>query len=347
MMNTEYKNRFIEKSYLFFITLLLVSGLTVVYISFYKSYEVVGDELLKNPMFEGGFDGWGTSGSNSVEKDFPGVVALYAMEPGKNIFIYQRISDLSGIKFLRLSGKAETEAIAQGPEGWERGRLVAVFHDESGKKIGTNVVALPWGDSDWEYYEHVFELKPGTKVIRVGANIAGGVTGVIRVQDISLKPVMIKAEAAYLKMIGLMSWAIMIVWLMWGYLKSLGQQHVVTLFFVGLLILGMALPGSIRDELIKRLPDISYKISHSFVIDFDVIAHFLLFLGAAFLLVKTFTEKHLWIIVIDLVLLGIATEFLQAFIDGRVTEVIDLAVNYSGLAMGVGLALLWSKRVLK
>ncbi len=343
-MDIEYKNRFIGKSYLFFVTLLLFVVLTVVYINYYKPYEVVGDEMLINPTFENGFDGWGIPDANSVEKDFPGVVALYAMERGKHIYIYQMVTEFSGVKFLRLSGKAETEAITKGPEGWERGRLVAVFNDENGNKIATNVVALPWGDSDWKYYERVFELKPGTKTIRVGASIAQ-VTGVIRVQDISLKPVIIKAEAAYFKMAGLIIWVIMIVWLMWGYLKYLAQQHVATLLFVGLLIVGMAMPGGIRDWLASQLPDVSYKLSHSFIINIDVVSHFLLFLGVAFLLVKTFTEKYLWVIVIDLILLGIATELLQVFIDGRYAEFVDLVVNYSGIAIGVGLALLWSKKV--
>jgi len=70
----------------FFIALLLFSGLTVVYMNYYKPYEVVGGELLKNPGFENGFEGWGTSGLNSVESDLPGIVALYAMESGQNIF---------------------------------------------------------------------------------------------------------------------------------------------------------------------------------------------------------------------------------------------------------------------
>ncbi len=342
-MNIEYKNGFFGQSYLFFIALFLFSGLTVLYMNYYKPYEVVGGELLINPEFENGFEGWGTSGFNSVEKDLPGVVALYAMESSQNIFIYQRVREFSGVKFLRLSGKAETDAVTKGEEGWQRGRLLAVFHDENDKKIGTNVISLPWGDSDWKYYEHVFELKPGTKSIRVGANIAQ-VTGVIRVQDISLKPVMIKAEAVYLKVFGLIIWLIMIVWLMWGYFKALGLQHITTLVFIGLLLVGMAMPGGVRDALVGQLPDISYEISHSFTLNIYAISHFLLFFAVGFLLVKSLTEKQWWVIVIDLVLLGIFTEFLQVFIDGRAAEIIDLTVNYSGLAIGVGLALLWKKR---
>ncbi|MCF6237106.1 MAG: VanZ family protein [Gammaproteobacteria bacterium] len=342
-MNIKYKNRFFGKPCLFFIALLLFSGLTVVYMNYYKPYEVVGGELLKNPGFENGFEGWGTSGLNSVESDLPGIVALYAMESGQNIFIYQRVREFSGVKFLRLSGKAETDSVAKGEEGWQRGRLIAVFHDENDKKIGTNVVSLPWGDSDWKYYEHVFELKPNTKSIRVGANIAQ-VAGIIRVQNISLKPVLIKAEAAYFKIFGLIIWMVMIVWLMWDDLKSLGLQHIKTLAFVGLLLVGMAMPGGVRDALLSQLPDISYKISHSFTFDIDTLSHFLLFLIVAFLLVKSLDEKQWWMIVIDLVLLGIFTEFLQVFIDGRVAESIDLLVNYSGLAVGAGLALLWKKR---
>jgi len=110
----------------------------------------------------------------------------------------------------------------------------------------------------------------------------------------------------------------------------------------------MAMPGGVRDALLSQLPDISYKISHSFTFDIDTLSHFLLFLIVAFLLVKSLDEKQWWMIVIDLVLLGIFTRiFCRFFIDGRVAESIDLLVNYSGLAVGAGLALLWKKRGLR
>ncbi|HIE40658.1 MAG TPA: hypothetical protein EYP76_04435, partial [Thiomicrorhabdus sp.] len=70
------------------------------------------------------------------------------------------------------------------------------------------------------------------------------------------------------------------------------------------------------------------------VVDQDVLAHFLFFFIAAVVMVSCCYQKAWWQVVMDLILLGLFIECAQVFIEGRTADVMDLWVDVIGVLVG-------------
>jgi len=349
--------RWFEKRHLFFNALCFFLLLTVAYVSLYDPYKVVGQSLLTNADFKDDFKGWKTSGSKTVQKEALGIVTLSAMPMKRYVFVLQRLDLPSHFSessyFLHLSGDAETINIVKGQKPWEQARFILFFYDEEGKIDNSKhpSIFLPTGSSIWRHYSNIFKVPSNIKSVQVGAQILQA-KGVIRIQNLSLIPVQFKPETRYLNRIGFLGWFLIIVWLMFFYIKDVKNMSFkkasfspllwfgVLLFLVALV--GMMLPGGLRDSLLSSLPEASYSWVSFLLMNLESIAHFMLFLLASFFGVLLFKEKSWWVIVIDLMLLGLLTELLQLFIEGRTADPMDMLVDYSGIFLGSALVFLIS-----
>jgi len=351
------KTASLQHLFLFMVAMLISLGFTTWYVTEYNSYKVIGEEWLTNSNFTQGLNGWRFSPSNQVTQDDSGIVTLSAATSDKYVVLYQEIpvnfkeedrlnASATLLKppiFLQLSGVAQTRGVVRGEKEWNLGRFLLTYYDKEGNRIAYNSLFLPLGDSRWSFYKRAFELPPEVHKVRVSAVLSKSV-GTVQVKKVGLVPVLLKPEVVYFKIVGVILWLGLIVWLIWRYLICIGKEAkkgwVLFIFFMAIVWFfnGFKILSAIQ------LHTLAYPIiSHTLVLKWDGFTHLIFFFILTFVFVACLHCKRGWQVVLDLILLGLFIECLQVFIDGRTADVSDLAFDYIGIAFGLILALLWLK----
>jgi VanZ family protein len=339
---------------LFWVATLFFLGLTSFYITAYNAYQPTDKEWLSNSDFKAGLEGWKISNAEWVKQDVSGVVTLSLSEPKKYLALYQRLNidsrlPLSQVKegverptpfLLQLLGIARTFSIGKGDKEWHEGRLSLVFYDKKGKRVSINAIPLPHHNPNWREYRKTFEVPRQVASVRVNVNLLQ-VTGTVQIKEIHLVPVTPKAEAKYIKLLGLLVWMIMMLWLMSSYARYFWSRSKGGVLLVSVLMLGAIVSGDIKLQLMSQLPELVYSITPSLTLDKDVFAHFLFFFIAAVIMVSGSRHKRWWQVVIDLVLLGLFIECAQVFVEGRTADFMDLWVDIIGIVAGGVVAWFW------
>ena len=339
-------------TWLFWLATILLLGLTSLYVTSYNAYQPTDKEWLTNPDFKAGFDGWKISNPRWVKQEATGEVTLSLPEPKKYLALYQRFridSRLSqsqaGIErteplLLQLSGVARTFSIGEGTKEWHQGRVSLVFYDEKGKRVSINAIPLPRHHSDWREYRKTFEVPSHVASVRVNVNLLQ-VAGTVQIKEIHLVPVTQKAEAQFIKLLGLLAWVVMMIWLMSSYARHFWHRSKVGVLLVVALMVGAIVSGDVKLQLMNQLPELVYSITPVLTLDKDVFAHFLFFFIAALIMVSGSRHKSWWQVMIDLVLLGLFIECAQVFVDGRTADFMDLWVDVVGIVVGGIVAWFW------
>lgn len=329
----------------FWLATLVFLSVTGWYVTTYNAYQPIDKEWLENPDFKAGLEGWKVSNPQQIKQDVFGVITLSLSEPKKYLALYQRFridsrlpQTEAGVErpnplLLQLSGVARTFSMGEGEKEWHEGRLSLVFYDEKGKRVSINAIPLPAHNGAWQTYRKVFEVPEKVASVRVNVNILQ-VTGSVQVKELHLVPVKQKAEATFFQWVGLVVWIGMMVWLMSGYARSIWQRSKVTVLLVSVLMLGAVISGDLKQQLMSHLPELLFSISPFWVVDQDVLAHFLFFFIAAVVMVSCCYQKAWWQVVMDLILLGLFIECAQVFIEGRTADVMDLWVDVIGVLVG-------------
>ena len=353
LSNTD-RSSLIMTSLFWFATLFFLSG-TGWYVSTYNAYQPIDKEWLENSNFKAGLEGWKISNTQHIKQNAFGVITLSLSESKKYLALYQRFridsrlpQTEAGVErpqplLLQLSGVARTFSIGEGEKAWHQGRLSLVFYDDKGRRVSINAIPLPLHNSQWQVYRKVFEVPEQVASVRVNVNILQ-VTGSVQVKELHLVPVKQKAEATFFQWVGLVVWIGMMVWLMSGYARSIWQSSKVTVLLVVVLMLGAVISGDLKQQLMSHLPELLFSIPLFLVVGQDVLAHFLFFFIAAFVMVSFCHQKAWWQVVMDLVLLGLFIECAQVFVEGRTADSMDLWVDISGIVAGgllAGLGLLF------
>ncbi len=341
-------------TWLFWLATLLLLGLTSLYVTSYNAYQPTDKEWLTNPDFKAGFDGWKISNPKRVKQEATGEVTLSLSEPKKYLALYQRLNIDSRLPkyqakkegesieplLLQLSGIARTFSIGEGAKEWHEGRLSLVFYDEKGKRVSINAIPLPRHHRDWREYRKTFEVPSHVASVRVNVNLSK-VAGTVQIKEIHLVPVTQKAEAQFIKLLGLLAWVVMMIWLMSSYARHFWHRSKVGVLLVAALMVGAIVSGDVKLQLMNQLPELVYSITPALTLDKDVFAHFLFFFIAALIMVGGSRHKAWWQVVIDLVLLGLFIECAQVFVDGRTADFMDLWVDVVGIVVGGIVAWFW------
>ncbi len=334
---------------LFWLATLFCLSVTGWYVTTYNAYQPIDKEWLENPDFKAGFEGWSLSNPQHIKQDAFGVITLSLSEPKQYLALYQRFridsrlpQTEAGVErpqplLLQLSGVARTFSIGEGEKAWHQGRLSLVFYDEKGKRISIHAIPLPLHNSQWQVYRKVFEVPEQVASVRVNVNILQ-VTGIVQVKALHLVPVKPKAEAMYFQWVGLVVWIGMMFWLMSGYIRAIWQRSKITVVLVLVLMLGAVISGDLKQQLMSYLPALLLAITPFGEVNQDVLAHFLFFFVATFVMVSFCHQKVWWQVVIDLMLLGLFIECAQVFIEGRTADFMDLWVDMGGIVIGGVLA---------
>ncbi|VAW48243.1 hypothetical protein MNBD_GAMMA04-1841, partial [hydrothermal vent metagenome] len=307
---------------------------------------------LENPEFKAGLEGWKISNPQYIKQNAFGVVTLSLPEPKKYLALYQRFRidsrlsqtpegmDRTQPLLLQLSGIVRTFAVRKEVKDRYQGRLSLAFYDDKGKRININSIALPSHSSRWQEYRKVFKVPEQAASVRMNVHMWYA-TGSVQVKALHLVPVKQKAEAKVVQYVGLAIWIGMMIWLMWGYARSIWQTSKVTVLFVSVLMLGAIISGDMKQQLMNQLPELLFSMTSFLVVTQDMLAHFLFFFIAALVMVSVCHHKAWWQVVVDLILLGIFIECAQVFVEGRTADFMDIWVDILGVVTGGLVAWFW------
>lgn len=146
--------------------------------------------LLNNPGFEKGTDGWNNWGgaATSVAKSGSSGLVISQTAP-KWSGTDQRVALAEGAvpHKVTLSGWMKTEGVVKNSNPWEMARFVLNFYDASGQMVGgyQESAAQAQGDTDWTRYEKTYLAPEGTRQIEVQCAL-GNCTGTAYFDDLVL-----------------------------------------------------------------------------------------------------------------------------------------------------------------
>jgi hypothetical protein len=162
----------------------LKSGVFILSLSFCAFAE----NLLQNPGFESGVQGWNAWGSEPTKEAQTGSGALlvHNKEP-KWSGADQTILLPPGVNGVVLSGFMKTQKVMPGTKPWENARLSIEYVNEGGQVHGgyPSVTGQATGDTDWKSYSKTYPLFEGAYAVKVNLALGNG-TGQVFFDEISL-----------------------------------------------------------------------------------------------------------------------------------------------------------------
>lgn len=348
---------------LVFLLLVLFSSLSVV---FCERYQDVGPELLSNQDFKDGLNQWQASGARDqivIEPD--GVVSLTASDAKETVQIFQKFfNDQKRFQMLRLRGSLRVDTVLKGQKSWHRARLLLASYDAKGKwlPVSHQVVALE-GTHDWQTYETVFHVLPEAHEIRVILQLSR-CTGTVWAQGISLRQVEEAQWYPWLKMTVLGLWAVFLLWIIVacvqrGKIGKLGGAFLGVSFLV--LLVGIAMPADVKHDLqesfaghlsqadgvqqfVKKILQEDRAIYFSWLSP-SRITHFFLFAAFGFF-GSFFSKGKSKYFLLDLLMLAVATEMIQFYVEGRTPQFGDGAADFAGGLAAVLVVQKWRLKAL-
>jgi VanZ family protein len=348
------------------VAFLLLTAVTVVLGVTYSRYRSVGPELLVNGDFSRGLDDWRISGpSGAIAVEQPRTVRLQSADVEHYVGLTQSIHDAGKYELLELSGTIRTEAVVAGKEGWHKARLIlSSFNQKGGWIPGAHLVAALVGNNPWQRYAMVFRVIPEAEELQVSMQLARA-AGKAWVRDLSLRQAVEKPLYVFLQVGAFVLWGAFLAWLMVPLVVSCPRNVLRGALIVSMLLVfsGTLLPGSYRQVLERDMTDAyqsatspgeSVEETHPLgrsrrVVVWDRIrnagkaGHFVLYGLMAISLAAAFPARAWRTLMLELGMIGGATELLQFFIEGRTPLVGDWLLDLLGAAAGLGLMTLWRK----
>ncbi len=329
--------------------LVLMAG-TIAFFMLYDRYQVVGPQLLGNPDFNQGLEGWEQAGRGRVEVQAGGVI-LEVREPGSGVALRQTLSEPGRFRLLRLSGELEARAIHPGPRFWQQGRLVLVSLNDKQRMLPVpHLVADLAGNRAWATYRQVFSVPRRATELQVRLQLIGA-TGRLAVRWVGLHEVEERPGYRWYRSLGLALWSVALVWLVWPYRNRLRFDRAHLLLYLAVLgvFVGTLMPVELKQPMEKQmiavlnslLPVLEHRLTSDSI---NKSGHFLFFAMLAFGAVRVGVGQRPWGIGMGLVLLAALSEVLQFFVEGRRPRLTDLLVDALGIALGMALAAYWHHR---
>lgn len=330
-----------------FILLALFTSLSVIY---FERYQDVGAEIFLNQDFKDGLNHWQVNGhQDQVAINPAGAVSLSSTDAGGMVQISQNFSNEQQIfNVLRLSGSLRVEDVQRGEKIWNLARLLFVADDGSGKWLaGSGQVIALAGTTDWQTYAKVFHVSPEARVVRAILQLSR-CTGVFWARDLSLHRVQEAAWYPWLKRTVLGGWGGFLLWTLVSALNRgrVGRLGGVLLFgSLLLIVVGTAIPANLKHDLQEGLAGNSAGADSVLVYLNNImqenralyfswlspsrISHFSLFLLFG-CFVFTFSKAPNRRILLDILMLAVATEMIQFYVEGRTPQFGDGVADFTG-----------------
>lgn len=346
------------------VSIFLFLGLCTVLAScIVDQYTGTGEQLLVNPDFANGLEGWQVSGAKAAFVNVAsGAVKIMLHEPGSSVQLSQQLEPgFLGNKVV-LRGTVKAVGIVGGTKGWEKCRVVLVQYVE-GKPIYSSphlLVALD-GTHDWAEYSVVIPVLSNISAVSVSLQLSHS-TGELAVKELSVYRV--QANPVY----GVVRWMVFGVWALFmicvfvpgivGSFEGTRYPALVVLIIVAIII-GTTAPASIKNEAKSEIISHAKTYTNQLIdyggigvaglttelqmpkwlnVDITKVAHFLLFGMLGGILYFRQGGRPVWQTFVDIGILACGSELMQLFIEGRSALVGDVLIDLAGAGCAVILA---------
>jgi VanZ family protein len=323
------------------ILFVFLAVVTIVCHTYVEQYEKSGPEMLS--------DHWSVhvpQGSKGEIKQ--NGLFLFSSDQTKSVNIHQDLSFFERGTILKLSADMKCEDVQPGEKAWNRARLLLVQNDGLKNRYDfPHGVAAIDGFKDWNTYKEVFIVQPGTKRIRVMAQLSK-CAGTFQLKNIQLYPV--TQTQAYL-------WAQNGILLLWGVFgifllgscfflgnKQLILQVILFIAFIAIIV-GTTMPGDMKNqvttEVKNQLQENSYVFEHVLPKNIPKIGHFVFFALFSIMLSLLLKQTPFFIVLLHILMVACGTEMAQFYIDGRTPLFTDFFIDAAGGISGLVFVLLF------
>ena len=339
--------------------LLLYCLLDLLAFSQLAPYDPVGAQLLANPHFTHGLQGWRLEGDAQRVQVRDGLLRIDHAAVSHTTSLSQCYLAKGLPGQLLLSAKAASHGVVRGRKSWHEARIDLVGYDAQGEgdyRVRTRLIGLD-GDQTWVKSQRVYRNVSDYRKICVEVSLYGA-TGAFQVRELSLHQARENPSYRWVSLSLLGGWVVLGLWLLkalYEYYRG-GPWGPYLLSLFALLLIGVLMPQALRSGLEQQILSLSSHLGLVFAPgstlhhgagldlwpqrwDLSKIAHlvgFTLLAGLLFWERRTGTTERLF----GLLLLAMATELLQFYVPDRTPRVSDLMVDALGILVGWGLGYL-------
>ena len=343
------------------VSLVLLSLGTAVFSVGYDRYEIIGENLLQNPLFQDDFQGWQVQKQDNVSVH-NGVLTLSNTSKNNNISVSaaQTVAVPFGQRLLFLACEVRALDVTRGKKTWETARVViAPLTAENKRRYDVpHTLAQLSGTVPWERFEHIFRVPEENAAVSVFIQLLNA-SGTLEVKSLSLKSAIENPSYPMWQHALMLIWFIMGLWIVWPLVHAAqrGPGRTGVLVTGSLILAGALMPASVKFTMTPTwlLPEtetfepfnadlLPATIPFSFELlptDLDIykLAHFLLFAAIGYLLIARRPYRiPIWRQAGIVALFALATESMQVLASGRSGSLGDVTIDMFGACCGILIA---------
>ncbi|MBL3590186.1 MAG: VanZ family protein [gamma proteobacterium endosymbiont of Lamellibrachia anaximandri] len=334
---------------------LLLVALTLLFFTSISPVKPVGPELLINPLFEQGLEGW-RLGSGKSEVSKPAAVAELLVDnaPGSESSSVIQKLDAQGLpKQLLLQGEVRTSGVGSGRRSWHEARVELIAYDSFGQGFYhiPYILAGLIGDNEWRGYSLLVTVPEEAVELRLEIGLYH-VPGRIWVRGVALHQAEPQTLFSAGKLLLALLWLVAALWtlrLLLQYYWSTPQGWMIALLLL-LIVAGILQPQEVKQAIEVQIQQLGQwlgihleisRYHHGFdplafwPVSWDIskLGHLLgFFLLSAGLFLDS--KTRLPSVLIGLLLLAVSTEVVQFFVPGRTPRLSDVVVDMLGVLAG-------------
>ncbi|MCB1755695.1 MAG: VanZ family protein [Gammaproteobacteria bacterium] len=329
--------------------------ITLLTLTAYPKYKIIGPELLVNHDFSEQFTGWEKQGDPDNFRSTEDFIELSQDAAWQNTQLIQRLTPSGAPSSYLLSGELAVEGLIAGEKPWQRGGLLLLRLNENGERIASDDVTSLDGDLTWARHQAFIDIPPATAGVAVAARILEA-TGSLRIKSLSLLPAEQQAWFETIRYGFIVIWAMAIFALLWFIIRNHGVTTplLVVLILAGLAFIGTLMPrdtvigldARITELLPNFLNDGLKQVLNSIFPGYikhanqeiSKLGHWLIFALLGLSSALYFRKYSLWICGFALLTMAATTETLQLLTDARSANIRDLLIDSAGILAGFLLA---------
>lgn len=340
------------------VSLVLLSLGTILFSVTYPQYEIVGENLLQNPLFQDNVLNWQVQKKDSVSAH-DGILTL--SNPVKNnnssISATQTVTVPSGQRLLFLSCEARTLDVVTGAKPWETARVVIFPLTSEGKPrydVPHTLASLD-GTTSWARFEHIFRVPEENAVVSVDIQLLNA-SGALEVRSISLRSAIENPSYSKWRHTLMLAWLIAGLWVVWPLLRTAHREIGRTGILVigSMILMGVLMPASVkydmtpswllperevpgpfRADLLQAAAPFNFELLPT-ELSIYKLTHLLLFALIGYLLISRRPyEIPIKTQIGIIALFALATESMQVLASGRGGSLSDVLIDLFGACCGL------------
>jgi hypothetical protein len=308
-----------------------------------ERYVVTDRQLLQNPTFASGLSWWDLYGNGEVQAA-AGEVSIINRQVA-NQSVSQRLN-VAGPGFVRLSLRAEVDALVTGGVRWAGASATVSMLDKAGALIHRQVIFSLKADAQPRQFELVQHHDSSVAELVVTLRLLQS-TGTFKANQIvvsSLDETSVYKRARWLI---IMSWVLSGLVLASFFSSQLSAREFAFLGGVSVVgLIGITLPGllfgRIRHLIAEAFPDAIvgfWQLIPNTGFELGDLLHFLLFFVVGTMLGAKVQMLGFYYSLAAMAVIAVFTESLQLFVNDRSTSLSDFVFDLIGGALGFGLLL--------